>query len=160
MRFPYTERIIASDVYWFCQAYQSWSGIKLQTDVVLSCRRKVFLIIWTTVILVVYITDSLWSTLIKNEKFDNNNYEHITICNSRKVSYWLCDIINEAFISASSIVSGANCEILDPDLSDEHTTVITHERMAAVRRAFNQCVIQFGEHSCLVLLFDDDFFWE
>ena len=114
-------------------------------------------------ILVVYITDSSWSTLIKNEKFDNNNCERIAICNSRKVSCWfylICDIMNEAFISASSIVSGANCEILDPDLSDEHTTVITHERMAAVRRAFNQCVIQFGEHSCLVLLFDDDFFWE
>ena len=56
--FPCSEEIITSDVYIFCQAFQSWSGIKLQTDVVLSCRRKVFLIIWTIMILVVYITDS------------------------------------------------------------------------------------------------------
>ena len=84
--FPCSEEIITSDVYIFCQVFQSWSGIKLQTDVVLSCRRKVFLIIWTIMILVVYITDSSWSTLIKNEKFYNNNYERINICNSRKVS--------------------------------------------------------------------------
>ena len=66
----------------------------------------------------------------------------------------------ECFSSASSIMSGTDCEILHTDLSDEHATVIAHERMHAIRRAFDQCVIQFGEHTCLVLLFDDDFFWE
>ena len=70
----------------------------------------------------------------------------------------MLDITNRVFSSARSTRS--DCEILDADLSDGHATVISNERVAAMRRAFDQCVIRLGEYACLVLLFDDDFFWE
>ena len=71
----------------------------------------------------------------------------------------MIDLTSGALSSARSIRSG-DCEILDTDLSDGHATVITNERVAAMRRAFDQCVIRLCEYVCLVLLFDDDFFWE
>ena len=72
----------------------------------------------------------------------------------------MIDLTGRVFSSARSIRSGTDCKILDADLNDGHATVITNERVAAMRRAFDQCVIRLGEHACLVLLFDDDFFWE
>ena len=72
----------------------------------------------------------------------------------------MIEITGITFSSASSIRSGTDYEILDADLSDGQATVISNERVTAMRRAFDQCVIRLGEHACLVLLFDDDFFWE
>ena len=71
----------------------------------------------------------------------------------------MIDLTSGAFSSARSIRAG-DCEILDTDLSDGYATVITNERVAAMRRAFDQCVIRLCEYVCLVFLFDDDFFWE
>ena len=126
------------------------------------CRRKVFWIVWTIMILALYIKESSWSTLIQNENSNYNQSNHFIICSTRKVSIcsFTVDITGKAFSSAKSIQPRTDCEILDTDLSDGHATVIAHERMAATRRAFNQCVFRLGEHTCLVLLFDDDFFWE
>ena len=78
-----------------------------------------------------------------------------------KARTWLCEskTIVGAF-SRANVLSRTSSGTLDTDSSSEHITVIPHERMAAVRRGFNQCVIRLGEHPCLVLLFDDDFFWE
>ena len=39
-------------------------------------------------------------------------------------------------------------------------TVVTNDRIQAVKNVFNNCVATHNEHRCLVLLFNDDFFWE
>ena len=72
----------------------------------------------------------------------------------------VADIISGAFSTTNNILPGSNREMLDTDLCSDHTTVISHERMAEIRKAYDQCVIRLGEQSCLVLLFNDDFFWE
>ena len=72
----------------------------------------------------------------------------------------VADIISGAFRTTNNILPGSNREIADTDSCSDNTTVISHERMAEIRNAYDQCVIRLGEQPCLVLLFIDGFFWE
>ena len=72
----------------------------------------------------------------------------------------MANLISGAFRTTNNILPGPNREMLDTDLLSDHTTIISHERMAEIRKAYDQCVIRLGEQSCLVLLFNDGFFWE